>query len=64
GLSQTNLSFGWEPMDTVGVKLFVNNVFDEYAYVAQQGEATYGLQGKFFIPIRPRIIGISINKKF
>jgi outer membrane receptor protein involved in Fe transport len=64
GFSQTNLSFGWEPMDTVGVKLFVNNVFDEYAYVAQQGEATYGLQGKFFIPIRPRVIGISINKKF
>ncbi|MDC7676708.1 TonB-dependent receptor [Asticcacaulis machinosus] len=64
GFSQTNLSFGWEPMDTVGVKLFVNNVFDEYAYVAQQGEATYGLQGKFFIPIRPRVIGVSINKKF
>ncbi|GGZ25007.1 TonB-dependent receptor [Asticcacaulis endophyticus] len=64
GFTQTNLSLGWEPKDNLGIKLYVDNVFDEYAYVASQGEATYGLQGKFDIPIRPRVIGISINKKY
>ncbi|MFT3996114.1 MAG: TonB-dependent receptor [Asticcacaulis sp.] len=52
------------PMDGVKIRLYVSNLTNEYAFVASQGPSTYGLQGSFLIPIKPRTIGVSITKNF
>lgn len=64
GFSEVNASAMLIPSDGVKVRFYVTNLTNEYAFVASQGPSTYGLQGQFLIPIRPRTVGLSISKNF
>lgn len=61
GYHMTAASLTWAAPDkTYDVRLFVNNLFDKYRYVAGQGST----QGFVYVPGEPRTYGITVGAHF